>query len=92
MKLIITILALPLLAGCNALGGIPKEAITNLANAGGGCIAVESLVMGKAVMTVASSDKGVIRNGGVIVAPNCGITITDSATIRAIQPIAPVRP
>lgn len=70
---------LPILAGCNALGGVPTETIDAIASAGGGCVAVESLVMGKAVVMVGSVDKGVIRNGEVVVAQGCGgITIKNT--------------
>lgn len=88
MKLLIAVLVLSTLAGCNALGGIPEGAVNAIANAGGGCVAVESLVMGKAVMMVASADKGVIRNGEVVISAQCGgITIKDAATVRAVKPV-----
>lgn len=88
MKTLIFLLAFTL-AGCNALGGIPDSAITGIANAGGGCVAVESLVMGKAVYMVASADKGVIRNGQVSISAACGgITITDT---KMVPPVAPVK-
>lgn len=60
-----------LLAGCNALGGIPPETVNAVANAGGGCVRVVG-VWGSGVIMIASADKGVIRNGEVAVADNCG--------------------
>ena len=75
------VLSVLLLAGCNALGGIQPEAITAIRDAGGGCIHVKSLVMGEATVTVARDTKGGIRNGGVIVTPDCGINITDTHTV-----------
>lgn len=88
MRLIVV--ALPLLAGCNALGGIPESAISAIANAGGGCVAVESLVMGKAIAMVGSVDRGVIRNGRVQVSAGCGgILIEDTRTIKPLPPLPP---
>lgn len=85
------LLILPLvamLAGCNALGGVPPEAVNAIASAGGGCVAVESIVMGKAIMMVGSADKGVIRNGSVVISGACGgISISNTA----IPPVPAVK-
>ncbi len=67
--------------GCNALGGIQPDMINAVASAGGGCIAVENMVMGKGIVQVAGADKGALKNGTVSVAGGCaGITISNVAT------------
>lgn len=90
MKAILMLVTVLAIAGCNALGGIPENAINGIANAGGGCVAVESLIMGKAVMMIASADKGVIRNGEVAISAGCG-GITISNTSRVVPPVAPLK-
>lgn len=66
------------LAGCNALGGIPPETVDAIASAGGGCVRVTG-IYGTGVIMIASTDRGVIRNGSVTVADNCaGITIQEA--------------
>lgn len=62
-----------LLAGCagSPLSGLPPETVNAIANAGGGCVRVNGL-MGSGVMMIGSADKGVIRNGEVSIADNCG--------------------
>lgn len=87
MTRIIATLILAGLSGCSALGGIPDSAINALANAGGGCVTAQGM-WGSATMLVGSADKGVIRNGEVVVAGGCGgVTIKDAATVRAVPPI-----
>jgi hypothetical protein len=81
---------LMVLAGCNALGGIPPETVGAVSNSGGGCVAVESLVMGKAVVMVGSADKGTLRNGEVTVAAGCGGITIKNATIPPVPAPAPV--
>lgn len=67
-----------LLTGCNALGGIPPETVGAVANAGGGCVKVSG-VWGSGIIVVGSADKGVIRNGEVTVAGDCGgVTIKEA--------------
>jgi hypothetical protein len=84
MKLI-TALLLPFLASCNALGGIPPETIDAIASAGGGCVAIESLVMGKAVVMIARTDTGVITNGGVNIGGQCaGLNISNSVPMQPV--------
>jgi len=74
-----------LLSGCNTVGGIPDKTIEAVANAGGGCVRVSG-VWGTGTVMVGSADKGVIRNGEIIIAGNCeGITIRDAASVRAKQ-------
>lgn len=86
MKIIVSLVAL-LLAGCSALGGIPDSAVNAIANAGGGCVKAQGL-WGSGIIIVGSADKGVIRNGEVTVAGDCGgITIKDAATVRAVPPV-----
>lgn len=78
------------LAGCNALGGIPPETVTAIASAGGGCVQVKSLVMGEAIMIVGSADKGTIRNGELNVAGGCaGITIRETPTPKPVPAVKP---
>lgn len=74
------------LAGCNALGGIPPETVGAVANAGGGCVKVTG-VWGTGIVIVGSADKGVIRNGEVTVAGDCG-----GVTIKESPKPAPVKP
>lgn len=77
MKAIILV-ALFVLSGCNALGGIPPETVGAVANAGGGCVKVTG-VWGTGIVVVGSADKGVIRNGEVTVAGDCGgVTIKEA--------------
>lgn len=81
-----------LLAGCNALGGIPDSTYKALADAGGGTVYVESVVLGKGCVTIGSADKGVIRNGRLNVtgANNCGsVTVEES---RVQSPVGPMGP
>lgn len=67
-----------MLAGCNALGGIPSETVGAVANAGGGCVKVSG-VWGQGIIIVGSADKGVIRNGEVVIAGDCqGVTIKEA--------------
>ena len=80
MKNIVLVSAI-LLAGCNALGGVQPETITAIKNAGGGCIHIKSLVMGEAIVTVASDTKSGIKNGGVLITPDCGINFTDTHVV-----------
>lgn len=85
-NLLLAVIALAL-AGCNALGGIPSETVGAVANAGGGCVKVSG-VWGQGIIIVGSADKGVIRNGEVQVAGDCGgVTIRDAATVRAVPPV-----
>ena len=77
MKTSIIIAALMPLAGCNALGGIPQTALDSMANAGASCVRASG-VWGNGVITMANTDKGVIRYGGVKVNPEtCAIEITN---------------
>lgn len=78
-----------LLGGCNALGGIPDNAVNSLANAGGGCIKVNG-VWGSGIVMVGSTDKGVIRNGELVVAGDCGgISIKEAARSIPAVKVAP---
>lgn len=64
------------LPSCNPLSSVPPETVNAIASAGGGCVAVESIIMGKGVFMVGSADKGSLKNGEVTVSANCGgITI-----------------
>lgn len=89
MKLIgALLLACILLAGCSGLSMLPDSAISAIANAGGGCVKAAGL-WGSGIIIVGSADKGVIRNGELTVAGDCGgITIKDSTTPR-IAPLPP---
>lgn len=70
--------------GCSALGGIPDGTVNAIANAGGGCVKAAGL-WGSGIIIVGNADKGVIRNGELTVAGDCGgITIRDSANVRAV--------
>lgn len=78
MKRLLVVTVLAALAGCNALGGVPKEAMENARNAAASCVRVDSLIMGKAVVTTANDTKGAIVNGSITVNPEtCAITITN---------------
>lgn len=82
------LLVVPLLAGCNALGGLSDRTVDSIANAGGGCVKVTG-VWGQGVIIVGSADKGVIRNGELTVAGDCGgVTIRDAAAVR-VAPLPP---
>lgn len=81
---ILAILIILALGGCAT---IPDSALNSIANAGGGC-AKGTGMWGSLIVMTGSTDKGVIRNGEVTVAGECGgITIRDAATVRAIAPI-----
>lgn len=85
---IVLFCVLMLLTGCSALGGIPHSAVDAIANAGGGCVKVTG-VWGSGIIIVGSADKGVIRNGELTVAGDCGgITIKDAANTR-VSPLPP---
>lgn len=78
-----TILLAIALAGCNAMGGVPKEALANAKEAAASCVRVESLTMGKAIVTTANDTKGGLVNGTITVNPEtCAITITNNRTIQ----------
>lgn len=80
----IYVLAIAFLAGCSALGGIPDNAVSAIANAGGGCVKATG-VWGSGIIIVGSADKGVIRNGELTVAGDCGgITVRESANVRPV--------
>lgn len=86
-KFFLILLATALLAGCNALGGVPDSTLNTLANAGGGCVKVSG-VWGSGIIIVGNADKGVIRNGELTVAGDCGgLTFRDAATVRAVPPV-----
>jgi len=73
MKSSIALLAI-LLSGC---AGIPDSTLNSLANAGGGC-AKSTGMWGSLLVMTAGTDKGVIRNGEVVIGNDCsGITIRD---------------
>jgi hypothetical protein len=75
------------MSGCNALGGLPDSTVNAVANAGGGCVKVTG-VWGSGIIIIGSADKGVIRNGEVTVAGDCGgITIKDAAAVRGVAPV-----
>lgn len=89
MKPLTALLAL-LLTGCGALSGVSNDNVNAIANAGGGCIKVNG-VWGSGIIIVGSADKGVIRNGELVVAGDCGgITIKDAATVRQAPAAKPV--
>lgn len=90
MRLVILILAAifaaMVLAGCNALGGIPSETVNSIASAGGGCVKVSG-VWGTGIVIVGNTDKGVIRNGELTVAGDCGgISIKETKPVPAVKP------
>lgn len=86
MKALLIGITLLFLAGCNALGGIPPSTIDSIANAGGGCVKVSG-VWGTGIVIVGSADKGVIRNGELTVAGDCGgISIKESKVVPAPKP------
>lgn len=73
----LSLLLIPFVASCNALGGVPPEAISNAKNAAASCIRVSGL-WGNGVVTTANTDKGVIVDGSITVNPeNCGMTIVN---------------
>lgn len=83
MKKVLPIVGL-LLAACNPLSSVPVDALTAVKNAAGSCIRVESLVMGKAVITTANDTKGALVNGNVSINPEtCAITISNSRVAPA---------
>jgi len=86
MKAMCSVVLSVLLSGCNALGGIPPDTISTLTSAGSGCVAVESLVMGKAVMMVGSADKGVLSNGELTVGAGCGGIVIKNVN-TAVPPV-----
>lgn len=87
MRIVTLIFCAVLLAGCNALGGINDSTMNSVANAGGGCIKVTG-VWGTGIIVVGNADKGVIRNGELTVAGDCGgITVRESASARGVPPV-----
>lgn len=85
------LLALPFVAGCNALGGIPSDTVNSVANAGGGCVKVTG-VWGTGIIIVGNADKGVIRNGEVAVAGDCGgISIKEAPKPAVVPPVKPLQ-
>lgn len=74
---------LTLVPGCNILGGVPPETVNAVAQAGGGCVKVTG-VWGTGIVIVGSADKGVIRNGELTVAGDCG-----GVTIKETRPVKP---
>jgi uncharacterized lipoprotein YajG len=67
MKMLIALLAITLLAGCNALGGVPPDILASTRNAAASCVRVKSLVMGDAVVVTANDTKGALTNGSITV-------------------------
>jgi len=81
-----------LVAGCNALGGIPPDTIDAIASAGGGCVKVNG-IWGTGIVMLGSADKGVIRNGELSIAGDCGgIIIRETAVVRPVAPVPAVKP
>lgn len=80
MKILIALLAIATLAGCNALGGIPSDILASTKNAAVSCVRVKSsLVMGDAVFVTANDVKGALQNGSITVNPDsCAMTITNT--------------
>jgi len=71
-----------MLSGCNTLSGLPPETVNSLANAGGGCVKVSG-VWGTGIVIVGNADKGVIRNGELVVAGDCGgISIKETKPLQ----------
>lgn len=88
-NLLIAVCATALLAGCNALGGIQPDLVANVKSAGASCVKVESLIMGKAIITSANDTKGALGNGTVTINPDtCAITISNAlgAPVPALTP------
>ena len=82
----LAIILILLLAGCNVLGGIPHETISQVANAGGGCVKVSG-VWGSGSIMVGAADRGVIRNGEMNVkCDEHSVTIRESARERPAAP------
>ena len=87
MKTLAALVLFLLLTGCNALGGIPPETVNSIANAGGGCVKVQGL-WGSGIVIIGNADKGVIRNGELTVAGDCGgISIKETARPAAVAPV-----
>jgi hypothetical protein len=81
----VLVLAVPFLAGCNALGGVPADAIANARSATASCVRVTGL-WGSGVVTTANTDKGVIVDGSVTVNPeNCGMVIVNRPKPVAVE-------
>ena len=73
-----------LMSGCTS---IPDGAMSTLASAGGGCVKSQGM-WGSVVVVVGNADKGVIRNGEVVVAGDCGgVTIRDAAKPPAVPAV-----
>lgn len=74
--IILTIIAASL-QGCNALGGVPSEAIANTKTAAASCIRANGL-WGSGVVTMANADRGSLVDGSITVNPeNCGMVIVN---------------
>ncbi len=81
-RYIVALCCLTLVASC---ASVPTEAVSAVSQAGGGCVKSSGL-WGTLIVIVGSADKGVIRNGEVNVAGDCG-----GVTIRETKPVAPAR-
>lgn len=77
------LLIIPLLAGCNVMGGIQPDTIDAIASAGGGCVAVKSLVMGEGVMMIGNAAVGA---SDVTIAAACGGITIRNANVPAVKP------
>jgi len=72
------------LTGC---AGIPDSTLNALAQSGGGC-AKSTGMWGSILVMSVGSDKGVIRNGELSVAGECGgIVFRDAAAVKAVPPV-----
>jgi hypothetical protein len=88
MRTFLLLLFIPALISCNALGGIPDTTMNAIANAGGGCVKAQG-IWGSGIIIIGNADKGVIRNGELTVAGDCGgISVKESAASK-IAPLPP---
>ncbi len=84
---------------CSPLGSIQPDTVNAIASAGGGCVAVKSLVMGEGVLIIANADKGSLKNGTVSVtathpppAEAMAFTVSGWILPRGLHPGIPAQP
>jgi hypothetical protein len=89
VKSVITVIMVcAMLVGCSGLSMLPDSAISAIANAGGGCVKATG-IWGSGIVIIGSADKGVIRNGELTVAGDCGGIMIKESTAPRVAPLPP---
>lgn len=93
------VLSVLLLSGCAGFGGLGQpnmsaeqlNAVTKDKNFSAACSNISG-PWGAGKVVYVNVDKSVVVNGTIAVAPDCTVTMSNEATVRAAPVLAPVKP